>query len=211
MEQSFITAEENIEETKKQIGQTDIFNDTKYLPKNKSVLDLKQTLEQDSSESSENSLDNIYIQDQRSNSMQLQSGDHDLFNTSLPPKVFKKEPDNPVVDGKKFKVFKETAKEEEARIRKNSVFGNLVTWKLFRIMVKSNDEVRQDQFAIQLISQIDSIFKKKKLDLWLKPYEIVGTGQRSGILEFIEDSMAISGIKEKLGGRNARLVHYFTN
>ena len=35
MEQSFITAEENIEETKKQIGQTDIFNDTKYLPKNK--------------------------------------------------------------------------------------------------------------------------------------------------------------------------------
>jgi hypothetical protein len=49
-----------------------------------------------------------------------------------------------VVDGKKFKVFKETAKEEEARIRKNSVFGNLVTWKLFRIMVKSNDEVRQD-------------------------------------------------------------------
>jgi hypothetical protein len=69
MEQSFITAEENIEETKKQIGQTDIFNDTKYLPKNKSVLDLKQTLEQDSSESSENSLDNIYIQDQRSNSM----------------------------------------------------------------------------------------------------------------------------------------------
>ena len=39
---------------------------------------------------------------------------------------------------------KKKAKEEEARIRKNSVFGNLVTWKLFRIMVKSNDEVRQD-------------------------------------------------------------------
>ena len=62
-----------------------------------------------------------------------------------------------------------------------------------------------------MISQIDSIFKKKKLDLWLKPYEIVGTGQKSGILEFIEDSMAISGIKEKLGGRNARLIHFFTN
>jgi len=47
--------------------------------------------------------------------------------------------------------------------------------------------------------------------LWLKPYEIVGTGQKSGILEFIEDSMAVSGIKEKLGGRNARLIHFFTN
>jgi phosphatidylinositol kinase/protein kinase (PI-3 family) len=50
------------------------------------------------------------------------------------------------------KVFAETSKEQEARIRKNSPFGSLLTWKLLRIIVKSNDDVRQEQFAMQLIS-----------------------------------------------------------
>lgn len=40
-------------------------------------------------------------------------------------------------------------------MRRDSVFGNLVTWKMFRIIVKSNDDVRQEQFAMQLISQFD--------------------------------------------------------
>jgi len=39
-------------------------------------------------------------------------------------------------------VFKETSKEQEERIRENSPFGNLVTWKLCRVIVKSNDDVR---------------------------------------------------------------------
>ena len=40
------------------------------------------------------------------------------------------------------KVFTETNKEQENRIRKNSPFGNLLTWKIMRIIVKSNDDVR---------------------------------------------------------------------
>ena len=81
----------------------------------------------------------------------------------------------PVLSGGE-KVFTETAKEQEARIRRNSPFGGLLTWKLMRIIVKSNDDIRQEQFAMQLISQFDQIFKLKKLDLWLNPYEILGTG-----------------------------------
>jgi len=110
---------------------------------------------------------------------------------------------------KTLSVFKETAKEQESRIRKNSPFGNLLTWKLFRVIVKSNDDVRQEQFAIQLISQFDQIFKKKKLDLWLKPYEILATGQRCGLIEVCEDTLSISSIKEKLGGKQVRIVDYF--
>jgi len=52
-------------------------------------------------------------------------------------------------------VFPETSKEQEERIRRNSPYGGLLTWKLFRVIVKSNDDVRQEQFAIQLISQFD--------------------------------------------------------
>jgi phosphatidylinositol 4-kinase B len=60
----------------------------------------------------------------------------------------------PVLSGGE-KVFTETAKEQEARIRRNSPFGGLLTWKLMRIIVKSNDDIRQEQFAMQLISQFD--------------------------------------------------------
>lgn len=40
-------------------------------------------------------------------------------------------------------------------MRKNSPYGHLVTWRLMRVIVKSNDDVRQEQFAIQLISMFD--------------------------------------------------------
>jgi len=49
-------------------------------------------------------------------------------------------------------IFMETSKEQDERVRKNSPFGNLKTWRLLKMIVKSNDDVRQEQFAMQLIS-----------------------------------------------------------
>lgn len=48
-------------------------------------------------------------------------------------------------------IFIETSKEQDERVRRNSPFGHLKTWKLIKIIVKSNDDVRQEQFAMQLI------------------------------------------------------------
>ena len=45
-------------------------------------------------------------------------------------------------------VFIETSKEQDERIKKNSPFGHLKTWKLLKMIVKSNDDVRQEQFAM---------------------------------------------------------------
>ena len=39
-------------------------------------------------------------------------------------------------------IFLETSKEQEIRIRKQSPFKHLTTWKLIRFMVKSNDDIR---------------------------------------------------------------------
>jgi phosphatidylinositol 4-kinase len=44
--------------------------------------------------------------------------------------------------------------------------------------------------------------------LWLKPYEILGTGQRCGIIELAEDALSIDSIKKKMG-RNSRIIDYF--
>jgi phosphatidylinositol kinase/protein kinase (PI-3 family) len=49
-------------------------------------------------------------------------------------------------------IFLETSKEMDERIRANSPFKHLRTWRLMKVIVKSNDDVRQEQFAMQLIS-----------------------------------------------------------
>jgi phosphatidylinositol kinase/protein kinase (PI-3 family) len=63
---------------------------------------------------------------------------------------------------------------------------------------------------MQLISQIDQIFKLAKLPLWLRPYEILATGQRCGLIEVVSDALSIDSIKRKIGDK-ARLVDYFTS
>ncbi len=105
-------------------------------------------------------------------------------------------------------IFLETSKEQDERVRKNSPFGGLKTWRLIKLIVKSNDDVRQEQFAMQLISQMDQIFKIKKLNLWLRTYEILATGPRCGLIEAVSDSLSIDSIKKKMGV-DAKLVDYF--
>jgi len=39
-------------------------------------------------------------------------------------------------------IFLETSKEQDERVRKNSPFGGLKTWRLIKLIVKSNDDVR---------------------------------------------------------------------
>ncbi len=64
---------------------------------------------------------------------------------------------------------------------------------------------------MQLIAQMDQIFKLKKLDLWLKPYEILATGQRCGLIEVVQDALSIDSLKRKLStpAQQAKLIDYF--
>ena len=95
------------------------------------------------------------------------------------------------------------------RIRAQSPFKHLSTWKLLRFIVKANDDVRQEQFAMQLISQMGQIWEKHKLPLWIKPYEILATGPNCGLIEAINDAMSIHAVKEKINKPNATLQDYF--
>ena len=94
-------------------------------------------------------------------------------------------------------LIQESCKEQEKRIRAASPFGHLKSWRIFRMIVKSNDDVRQEQFAMQLISEISQIFKLKQLPLWLKAYEILATGPNCGLIEVINDAMGIDEIHKK--------------
>lgn len=78
------------------------------------------------------------------------------------------------------------------------MFGPLKTWRLLRVIVKSGDDLRSEQFAMQLIETMDLIFKRRKLKLKLTPYEILSTGENCGIVEFIPDAFSIDYIKKKM-------------
>ena len=65
---------------------------------------------------------------------------------------------------------------------------------------------------MQLITLMDSIFKSKKINLWLKPYEILAPSYNCGLIEFCEDSMGIDYIKKTMSymlNRNCDLYDYF--
>ncbi|GMF18169.1 unnamed protein product [Phytophthora fragariaefolia] len=65
-------------------------------------------------------------------------------------------------------VFRERWSEKEARIRRESPFGDHPGWRLLSVIVKSNDDLRQEQFAAQLIAQCDRIFREYSLPLSLR-------------------------------------------
>lgn len=85
------------------------------------------------------------------------------------------------------------------RIKELSPFSNLRTWQLLKVIVKTNDDLRQEAFAMQLISSMDQIFRQAKCSLWLKPYEIIATGPNCGLIEVVSDALSVSSIKEKSG------------
>jgi hypothetical protein len=71
-------------------------------------------------------------------------------------------------DEKPMIVFRERWSEKEARLRRESPFGDHPGWRLLSVIVKSNDDLRQEQFAAQLIAQCDRIFREYSLPLSLR-------------------------------------------
>lgn len=92
-------------------------------------------------------------------------------------------------------LFGEGEDEQTARLRKQSPFGQFQSWRLVHLIVKTGDNIKQEQFALQLIYQFDQIFKMEGLPLILTPYEIVSLGPSSGILEMVKDSSTIDSLK----------------
>ena len=95
--------------------------------------------------------------------------------------------------------FGESIEQQTMRLKSNSPFGNLSSYKIFNIIIKSGEDLRQEQFATQLINEFLQIFKIEKVKCYLKPYEIIATGINVGIVEVVPNSISIDQIKKKNG------------
>eukprot|EP00526_Cylindrotheca_closterium_P002047 CAMPEP_0113623976 /NCGR_PEP_ID=MMETSP0017_2-20120614/12353_1 /TAXON_ID=2856 /ORGANISM="Cylindrotheca closterium" /LENGTH=1072 /DNA_ID=CAMNT_0000533979 /DNA_START=61 /DNA_END=3276 /DNA_ORIENTATION=- /assembly_acc=CAM_ASM_000147 len=93
-------------------------------------------------------------------------------------------------------VFKENWKDKEERIRRTSAYGSHPGWRLLPILVKANDDLRQEQLASQLIYKISAILAREQVPVWLCPYEIVALTEGGGLIEAIPDTISLSSLKK---------------
>lgn len=80
----------------------------------------------------------------------------------------------------------------------DSEFKNFESYSLMSFIAKSNDDLRQEVLAMQIIKQFDWIFRKADLPLRLQPYEIIVTSDSSGLIEFLPNSISIDCLKKKM-------------
>ncbi|GLE08661.1 hypothetical protein PINS_up019976 [Pythium insidiosum] len=100
--------------------------------------------------------------------------------------------------------FGESWKAKKERIRASSPFGQLPGWNVISLISKSNDDIRQEVFAMQLISKFQDIFHESNLPLWLRPYRIVSTGRSTGLIETITDAPSLDSLKKREGYQDLR-------
>ena len=97
-------------------------------------------------------------------------------------------------------VFRESWKSKEDRVRARSAFGHLPGWRLLPILIKANDDLRQEQLASQLIQRMAMILARERVPVWLCPYEILALTDRGGIIEAIPDTISLDSLKKNSSG-----------
>jgi len=78
----------------------------------------------------------------------------------------------------------------------------------YKVMIKTGDDLRQDQLVIMMIQLMDRLLKRGTLDLCLKPYSILAMPRSSGLLEFVEKSIPVSQI---LSSNSNSILEFFKN
>ena len=68
------------------------------------------------------------------------------------------------------------------------------------ILYKYGDDLRQDTLTLQIISLMDNLWLNQNLDLHLKPYKTLSTGDQSGMIEIVGNSKTVNYVSEKYGG-----------
>jgi len=115
--------------------------------------------------------------------------------------------------------FGERWAEKKARIAATSPHGAADNWDLVGLIVKSNDDLRQEAFVMQLIELSQLAFEAAGVKLWLQPYQILATGRSTGIIEMCRNALSLDSLKKRSGyskggglrGHFERMVEFDTD
>ena len=104
--------------------------------------------------------------------------------------------------------FGERWAEKRSRLAANSPDATKPGWDLNGVIVKANDDLRQEAFIMQLIELCREAFDEAGLELWLLPYRILSTGRTTGIIEMVRNAMSFDALKKRPGyGRGGLREH----
>jgi phosphatidylinositol 4-kinase len=104
--------------------------------------------------------------------------------------------------------FGERWAEKRSRIAASSPDATKPGWDLNGVIVKANDDLRQEAFVMQLIELCREAFDEAGLELWLLPYRILATGRTTGIIEMVRNAMSFDALKKRPGyGRGGLREH----
>lgn len=92
--------------------------------------------------------------------------------------------------------FRESWTVKKKRIRASSPYGSLPTWDLFSVIVKTGADLRQEQFAVQLINEFRRIWSHSGSRCWVHYFRIVVLNENAGLIETIKDAISIHSIKK---------------
>lgn len=92
----------------------------------------------------------------------------------------------------------------------SNVIDSEATTEVSGVMIKSNDDLRQEVFVMQMIHFYQSVFAKASLPIWLKTYRILSTSKDTGMIEFLIDSTSIDSLKKsEMFPQSGNLRDYF--
>lgn len=94
-------------------------------------------------------------------------------------------------------IFKERWAAKQNRIRANSIIGHVEGWRLIPVILKSNDDLRQEQICSQLLTLMNDIVVDAGLNCFIRPYDIMALSSDSGVIEAIPDTISLDCLKKR--------------
>jgi phosphatidylinositol 4-kinase len=91
-------------------------------------------------------------------------------------------------------IFGESFQDKEVRLlgdRRGGENGRA----LAGLIAKSNDDVRQEVFVIQLIALFQDFCRRENVPVWLRSYRVVSTSKTTGLIALLSDSTSLDGLK----------------
>jgi phosphatidylinositol 4-kinase len=76
------------------------------------------------------------------------------------------------------------------------------------VMAKSNDDLRQEVFVMQMIHYYKSVFASEGLPIWLKTYRLISTSKETGLIEYLTDATSLDGLKKSEGYPGSMLAYF---